>query len=336
MEESSFQIIKFRQAGKSDRECYLPWLNSVYDFVGSKTRTSPDYGLLGFIMNDEDFLNLSNAPFAPIAHPGNIPAVAGQVSYKIRLDKFNWQQEDFRDIKENILTSLPSDLKEPMMEPAPRRMLGRTAQWIMQFMADEFGTLSPQELSEFKNRLQTSYNPAVETFAAHRAKHVETHNATTQNGQPMTQSDKVDYYRKSLLECGLFTDAIAAYTRQHPRVVDQTFENFSRAMKVEEDSRDRRATTGNHGYAAATTHKPVTQADVELWVQSAIAAALKASPPNLQSANPTQGKQRAGRTNRNYCWSHGSCKHSSRDCRSKNPGHQDTATYKNQMGGVPA
>lgn len=216
------------------------------------------------------------------------------------------------------------------MEPAPKRMLGRTPKWIMKFMADEFGTLSPQELSAFKNKLQTSYNPTVETFAAHRAKHVETHNAARQNGQTMTESDKVDFYRRSLLECGLFTNAIAAYARAHPRITDQTFETFSKAMKVEEDIRDRHATTGTHGYAAATTHKPVTQADVQLWVQNALTAALQTNPPNVQP------KQKQGRGTRKYCWTHGSCAHASRECMTKNPGHQDAATYKNQMGGKQA
>jgi hypothetical protein len=37
-----------------------------------------------------------------------------------------------------------------------------------------------------------------------------------------------------------------------------------------------------------------------------------------------------------YCWSHGICQHSSKDCREPNPGHQRAATTANMMGGNPA
>ena len=34
-----------------------------------------------------------------------------------------------------------------------------------------------------------------------------------------------------------------------------------------------------------------------------------------------------------YCWTHGGCAHSSKDCRNKKPGHQDAATFENRFGG---
>ena len=34
-----------------------------------------------------------------------------------------------------------------------------------------------------------------------------------------------------------------------------------------------------------------------------------------------------------YCWSHGACAHTSAECRSKKPGHQDDATFQNMKGG---
>ena len=37
-----------------------------------------------------------------------------------------------------------------------------------------------------------------------------------------------------------------------------------------------------------------------------------------------------------YCWTHGACHHVSRICMMKKPGHQDSATFANQMGGTHA
>ena len=34
-----------------------------------------------------------------------------------------------------------------------------------------------------------------------------------------------------------------------------------------------------------------------------------------------------------YCWTYGSCAHSSKGCRMKKEGHKDAATFNNMMGG---
>ena len=37
-----------------------------------------------------------------------------------------------------------------------------------------------------------------------------------------------------------------------------------------------------------------------------------------------------------YCWTHGGCAHNSADCTAKAPGHRDTATFSNKIGGSKA
>ena len=49
------------------------------------------------------------------------------------------------------------------------------------------------------------------------------------------------------------------------------------------------------------------------------------------NTNNNNGKKK--RTTNKYCWTHGACAHSSKDCRSKADGHQDEATFQNRMGG---
>ena len=55
---------------------------------------------------------------------------------------------------------------------------------------------------------------------------------------------------------------------------------------------------------------------------------------NSQSNNNTRTRRQTTRRNTSkYCWSHGACSHSSKDCNSKRDGHQDNATFENKMGG---
>ena len=57
------------------------------------------------------------------------------------------------------------------------------------------------------------------------------------------------------------------------------------------------------------------------------------------TSNSTGSSSRRRRQRTNtlfYCWSHGACAHPSAECNSKRPGHQDTATFTNKMGGSVA
>ena len=56
-----------------------------------------------------------------------------------------------------------------------------------------------------------------------------------------------------------------------------------------------------------------------------------------QSSTSSTSRQNRPRTNTShYCWSHGACAHTSAQCRSKKPGHKDTATFYNKLGGSTA
>ena len=57
-------------------------------------------------------------------------------------------------------------------------------------------------------------------------------------------------------------------------------------------------------------------------------ANLKASKPTNPDVNPKTGKPW-----KRYCWTHGCCPHSSRNCPNKAAGHIDNVTFKNRQGG---
>ena len=51
-----------------------------------------------------------------------------------------------------------------------------------------------------------------------------------------------------------------------------------------------------------------------------------------RSPTPSTSQRYRTKTNK-YCWSHGACAHMSAECRSKKPGHQDDATFRDMKGG---
>ena len=61
-------------------------------------------------------------------------------------------------------------------------------------------------------------------------------------------------------------------------------------------------------------------------------AATKNQDNSSQRQSNTSSKRTRTTTNR-YCWTHGACAHSSVNCRSKKPGHQDDATFQDMKGG---
>jgi hypothetical protein len=53
---------------------------------------------------------------------------------------------------------------------------------------------------------------------------------------------------------------------------------------------------------------------------------------NDQNNDRGRGNQNSARS-RKYCWSHGSCAHTSTECNTTAPGHQTAATFSNMLGG---
>ena len=58
---------------------------------------------------------------------------------------------------------------------------------------------------------------------------------------------------------------------------------------------------------------------------------INKKPPSFN--NTTKPKNFIRNHVDHYCWTHGVCGHDSKDCRNKKPGHQDSATFDNKLGG---
>ena len=74
-------ILKFPQEGKTPRESYLPFFESVCDLAASKTASNQEFGLLGAVLSIAQYEIISpGAPFVILVNPGplDLPAKAAE------------------------------------------------------------------------------------------------------------------------------------------------------------------------------------------------------------------------------------------------------------------
>ena len=82
----------------------------------------------------------------------------------------------------------------------------------------------------------------------------------------------------------------------------------------------------------ATANSVTTTDNFQMKEMFSMIQTMQEDIKKLQHA-PGSRKQNKTRRTDKYCWSHGACAHESASCLSKKPGHQDTATFNNKMGG---
>jgi hypothetical protein len=90
-------------------------------------------------------------------------------------------------------------------------------------------------------------------------------------------------------------------------------------------------TTGTNGFtnSASSATITITQSALDQLVESKVKELLQAKHSSHQrnSSGGQQSKQKS------YCWTHGSCLHSSSNCKNPAEGHQPNATFKHRMNG---
>jgi hypothetical protein len=89
--------------------------------------------------------------------------------------------------------------------------------------------------------------------------------------------------------------------------------------------------TNHQSQDVALAANRVEAGNIEQLLLSMQAAIVRLE--TAQAATALAVKPFSSSTKHSYCWTHGVCGHSSVDCRSKAPGHQNAATEKNKMGG---
>ena len=116
--------------------------------------------------------------------------------------------------------------------------------------------------------------------------------------------------------------------------VCNTGENILQAMQVSQLYEDKMVDENKENVNAVTTN---ALADIintlKLLKQEMNEIKSSAKPSGTKAPKAGKKKRKPRLDTSKYCWSCGAWNHFSRDCRNKQSGHQDSATFKNRMGG---
>ena len=122
--------------------------------------------------------------------------------------------------------------------------------------------------------------------------------------------------------------------------VKATEETILRALNVKhmKELDTASASTGTTATSTLTANS-VTSDPIQLQmlqILQKIESKLDSNNKTPVRRNPPEGRRSRPFTRKNtskYCWSHGACSHTGRECNAPKPGHQSDATFENKMGG---
>ena len=213
-------------------------------------------------------------------------------------------------------------------------MAGYTISEIMARLRVLYGTVAPDVFTSYKARLQTSFttsNPLRDHIKAHRI----VHRIALDTNQPMSEHDKIEAFRDSLLPCGHFKTAIMIYNTAHPGFGDRTFATFTEAMEAYESVEP---TSKTLGYAAAVQPPAIGELsrldslERSMGTLTALMARMVDGKARDRSGGGGGGVEGGGFKKKSYCHTHGPGGHGSHECLKPGPNHRENATFKNKMG----
>ena len=241
-------------------------------------------------------------------------------------------------------------------------------------MDGQFLVMSPADLAANLSLLDIPFSFAntVDEFIAFQRK---TAGIQASNGQPISEARRTFLLKQAFLKSGVYNDPIFHWEIAAGTVLLQTFNGLATAITNFERNRIASTTTAAAHYASSitsthATSQPSTEL-IQIQAQMATMAATMAAMQSYQQQqflpqhNPYVGAVTAqpggGRGGQKrlkvgggggfvpkaagggiamgtfkYCWTHGACKHPSPACTNRRAGHQDAATFANQMKGTPA
>ena len=323
------------------------YLSSYQDVAASSSSLDQfGHGLLGFLLNDADYMALPFppghvlAPFTPLQHPGPRPVlVAGANALAVSVhsvalsawtsehDHFVQQLKDLSDFKAIFVGSLDPISDAHLRDPTTG-MRQVTIAAIHAHLVATYGVLSSADLAANEAVLRVAYHAGA-PIRVYTATQRKAHATALANNQPFSEAQKVLHLMVGLEPCAVFDPCLVNWRIDHPTVALQTFDLLVAAVHAFADSLPATATTGSMHYAAA-----VTPLDALTKQVAALAAAFHKTQAAAAPAAPTAttGATSTRLRPKFYCWTHG-MGHSSDHCRFPAAGHQTTATAANKMGG---
>ena len=361
---------RFPREGRTHKEDWFSFASEIKAVAKHATPGIDPNGLLGWILPPADYLLLSNpaplVPFALAESAGDMPqSAAAFPSWKYRDDRCQSQQQAMSLFSQSVIRALdPVALAKARGEDLIENVAFPV---VYARLVAAYAVASAMELTANHASLLLPFAPPAD-MAAHALRHADAHLFASRNGQPYSNAAKTLHFRASILQCGLFSTALAIWEAANPLVADQTWTSLSAAithaaMSVTSSS----AASLGYALSAPAAGPHVSSApswtdynDLALEIKTLKLAALARSSGGRRSVAgsaapgigavsaagvsavvrqngrnghpPTLTPNTASGGQGHFCWSHTTQGHLGIDCTNPLPGHQPTATWNNRMG----
>jgi hypothetical protein len=301
----------------------------------NSTRGGAAHGHLALLLPDAEYLVLSNGiPFIPPVHPGPVPVIPANATATQRTEILRLYAQDIADLA--VYTRVSTALKKQLLAAVPHTYLQEledtdfgylqvTPVTMLNHLMTTYGVITPQELSDNRAKLATSWNPDAPIEDLWR--HVEnTRRVATAGASPIDDVSTINSLLTMFEKSGLLTTTTEKFRLR--TLNEWQMAIFKDDVTVGNKERLRKLTAGTAGYHGAHVATIVPPPPGHSPETAAALAARTNQPPAVTV--PVEGKQLY------YCWSHGLtpfANHTSLTCTNKKPGHIDTATASNLQGG---
>jgi hypothetical protein len=273
-------------------------------------------------MPPADYLTRVGQAFDVPIHPGIAPLHPGNPTsaqitetnrqYAAALAEHALYQTTGEELKKQIIYAVPN-LYLAILSDDEMGYADVSCATMLQHLKTAYAIITTDDLETNRNRLSADWSPE-DPIEDLWNRLTEVQRFAEAGKEPISDTTCLRLTLKTLEKTGVFATSI-----EHWRATDEstwTLATFQKHFANADKERHRKLTAqaaGYHGAHAATTPTPTPSANA----------------PNLFSA-------RVDNCTMYYCWSHGlgtNPTHTSLACRLKKPGHEDTATVRNRMGG---
>ena len=323
-----------------DKVGHQAWAVACVEYAQSLNAPSGPAGALGFLLSDEDYAGLmAGAVFAPLEKPEDIDAPG----YKQRKRDYDQEQQAKAALRRELFASIPT----PVLELTPGYdstfgtvRLDLRVVWEAVRRRAIFSSHTLYEGALAKLAVPYEMGTSMET---HISRQAALHRECKAMGFPLNQGDKLRFFIRGLGGYGgPFATTLTVWEEEVGRIPEQrTFEDGDGAPtpppQPAVDSKGRKkggAAPAQAGPSYEGLATVVRRAAMRFPPSATATAATfgshvqgRAPPQAMTAAAPMQKR------NADWCWTHGRCHHSGKDCKRPAPGHRPEATATRPLGG---
>ena len=322
---------------------YPAWLAAATTAAKKVLPTQGPLGGLGLLLPTEDYKALNaGQDFLPATKPGQVTNAATTYE-QLTYDR---EVQALATLTSSVYDSLPRATRQSC--PGYDATYGDTFISLPIMFAHAHAKHSDTTTRQYhkaKAALRLPYTQGTD-MDAYIASHVDSHLACARTQNVLNDIDKLELFIDGLGgRSGPFAFTINTFEEQLPQLHLRKFEDVpghddvparsglatrirEAAPRILANPTPTAPVTTSGGYYGASA---AFREEIAAAIRDVLPSMLPATVTTTPQTTTTQQQSRRNRTK--YCWSHGLCAHTGRECRNPHAGHDVTAHAQNRRGG---